>query len=83
MFALTGEYVRVDLTGVVTRRCGGCGGELATLPDAGTIVCEACGRRLDILSGESSCQGCGSALCFPEGVSRLNCPYCNSTTQRI
>jgi LSD1 subclass zinc finger protein len=82
MFGLSGEYARVDLTGAVTRRCGGCGGELVSLADAGTVVCQGCGRRLDLSSGESPCQGCGAALCFPEGVSRLNCPYCQSTTHR-
>jgi len=82
MFGLTGEYARVDLAGAVTRRCGGCGGELVSLPDAGVVVCQGCGRRLDLAGGESPCQGCGAALCFPEGVSRLNCPYCQTTTHR-
>jgi hypothetical protein len=82
MFALSGEYARVDLTGAVTRRCGGCGGELVSLPEAEAVVCQGCGRRLDLSGGQSPCQGCGAALCFPGGVSRLNCPYCQSTTHR-
>ncbi len=83
MFGLTGEYAPVDLAGAVPRRCGGCGGELLSLDGAEAVVCQGCGRRLDLRAGESPCQGCGAALCFPEGVSQLNCPYCRSTTYRL
>src|SRR5215471_9360269 len=34
IFGLTAEYARVNVTGTVTKRCGGCGDELATLPGA-------------------------------------------------
>jgi len=83
MFGLTSEYAKVDVPDAQDRRCGGCGGELKVVPGARVVVCEACGRRLDIAGGERPCQTCGAALSFPVGVSRIECPYCQSETHRI
>jgi predicted RNA-binding Zn-ribbon protein involved in translation (DUF1610 family) len=83
VFGLVGEYVRADLSAAVPRRCGGCGGELATMPGASAVVCQSCGRRLDLAAGECSCDGCGAALCLPDGVRRLNCPYCQAVVGRV
>ena len=63
--------------------CDHCGSELKVVPGARVVVCEACGRRLDIAGGERPCQTCGAALSFPVGVSRIECPYCQSETHRI
>lgn len=82
MFRLLAEYLPVTVPAVVSRCCGGCGGELVTLPSARAVVCEACGRRLDIAGGECSCRSCGSLICFPEGITRLPCPSCRALTLR-
>ena len=47
------------------------------------LVCESCGRKLDIAGGQMPCQTCGAPLSFPIGVSRIECPYCHSETHRI
>ncbi len=83
IFGLTGEYARVAVTDAVTRRCGGCGDELKTLPGAKAVVCESCGRKLDIAGGETPCQTCGAPLSFPVGSSGIECPYCHSATHRL
>jgi LSD1 subclass zinc finger protein len=83
IYGLTGKYARVNVTDAVTRKCGGCGDELKTLPGASAVVCESCGRKLDIAGGETPCQTCGAPLSFPVGTSRLECPYCHSETHRI
>ena len=83
IFGLTGQYARMNVTDAVTRRCGGCGDELKTLPEANAVVCESCGRKLDIAGGETPCQTCGAPLSFPVGISRLECPYCHSGTSRV
>jgi LSD1 subclass zinc finger protein len=83
IFGLTGQYARVTVTDAVTRSCGGCGDELKTLPGATAVICESCGRKLDIASGQTPCQTCGAPLSFPVGVSSLECPYCHSGTHRI
>src|SRR5215467_6556180 len=71
MFGLTGQYNRVDVTDAVTRKCGACGDELKTLPGANAVVCESCGRKLDIAGGETPCRTCGAPLSFPVGTSRI------------
>jgi LSD1 subclass zinc finger protein len=83
MFGLTSEYARVSVTDAQTRKCGGCGDEFTMLPGAQAVVCESCGRKLDVAGGETPCQTCGAALSFPVGVSRIECPYCQSETHRI
>src|SRR5215470_5279109 len=83
MFGLTGEYQRANVTDAQTKRCGSCGDELKTLPGASAVVCESCGRKLDIAGGEIPCQTCGAPLSFPVGTSRIECPYCKSGTHRL
>src|SRR5580698_1512694 len=83
MFGLTSEYARVDVPDAQDRNCGGCGSELKVLPGAQAVVCESCGRKLDIAGGETPCQTCGAPLSFPVAVSRIECPYCQSETHRI
>jgi LSD1 subclass zinc finger protein len=83
MFGLTSEYARVNVTDAQTRKCGGCGDEFRMLPGAQAVVCESCGRKLDVAGGETPCQTCGAPLSFPVGISRIECPYCQSETHRI
>jgi DNA-directed RNA polymerase subunit RPC12/RpoP len=47
------------------------------------VVCDACGRQIDIASGASPCRQCGAALNFPAGQLRVACPYCHTETQRV
>jgi DNA-directed RNA polymerase subunit RPC12/RpoP len=82
-YGLTGEYHTADFAGTVTKNCGGCGQELPTVPGAKTVVCEFCGRKLDVGGGEVPCQTCGALLTFPAGVGALPCPYCSSRTFRM
>ena len=82
-FGLKSEYVKVNVTDALTKKCGSCGDELKTLPGAKAVICESCGRKLDIAGGEVPCQTCGAPLSFPVGVSGIECPYCHSGTHRI
>jgi LSD1 subclass zinc finger protein len=82
-FGLSGEYARVRVTDLDARNCGGCGAELATLPGAQAVVCQACGRKLDLGGGQIPCRNCGAPLSFPAGVSAIDCPYCHSGTHRL
>jgi LSD1 subclass zinc finger protein len=83
IFGLDSDYVRADVTGAETKRCGNCGDELKTVPGAQAVVCESCGRKLDIAGGEVPCQNCGAPLSFPVGTSGTECPYCHTGTHRI
>lgn len=82
LFGLSGEYQKVDVPDAVNKKCGGCGADLPTVPEATCVVCETCGRRLDISGGEVPCAGCGAPLTFPVDVSSLECPYCRAGTTR-
>jgi DNA-directed RNA polymerase subunit RPC12/RpoP len=83
LFGLTGEYRTADFSGTVMKKCGGCGQDLPTVPGAKVVICEFCGRKLDIGSGDVPCQTCGALLAFPAGVGRMPCPYCASRTFRM
>jgi LSD1 subclass zinc finger protein len=83
LFGLDSRYVRADVTGAMTKQCGNCGDELKTVPGAQAVVCESCGRKLDIAGGEVPCQNCGAPLSFPVGASGIECPYCHTGTHRI
>ncbi|MCU1454991.1 MAG: hypothetical protein JWN46_3137 [Acidimicrobiales bacterium] len=80
---LTGDYVKLEPQPTLAHTCGGCGAELQTVPGARIVVCEACGRRLDIAAGPITCRGCGASLSFPVGTSTVACPACHAATQRV
>ncbi|MFI5960490.1 hypothetical protein [Cryptosporangium sp. NPDC051539] len=80
-FGLHAEYTQVAVP-TVSRCCGGCGNAMVTLPTARVVVCEACGRRVDVAGGECSCRSCGALIYFPAGVTRLPCPACRALTLR-
>jgi DNA-directed RNA polymerase subunit RPC12/RpoP len=82
-FELDGRYARVRVTGLKSRNCGGCGAEIATLPDAKAVICQACGRKLDIGGGATPCRTCGASLSLPVAASRVRCPYCRSAAHRL
>jgi hypothetical protein len=81
---LGGEYTKIEApVGAQTRNCGGCGGNLTVLPGAKVVVCDGCGRTIDVGGAQSACRNCGGPLSFPVGRSELQCPYCKTETQRV
>ncbi|HVU61152.1 MAG TPA: hypothetical protein VHD58_05785 [Mycobacteriales bacterium] len=82
MFGLSGEYAHYEEIDTEDKQCGACGCRLKTVPGASAVVCEGCGRKLDLGGGMTPCQGCGAQLSFPLGVNQLNCPYCATNTAR-
>ena len=83
MYGLTGDYDEVAPQATEAHRCGGCGGPLTTVVGARVVVCEACGRQVDVGAGSLPCRSCGAALDLVHGTSHLDCPYCHTTTQRV
>ena len=81
-FGLNSEYSQVKIVDAETKKCGNCGDELKTVPGSEAVICESCGRKLDIAGGEVPCQNCGARLSFPVRVSTIDCPYCHVTTHR-
>jgi DNA-directed RNA polymerase subunit RPC12/RpoP len=81
-YGLTGSYDKYEEIDTESKQCGGCGAHLKTVPGASAVICEGCGRKLDIGGGTSPCQGCGAPLSFPVGVNQLTCPYCEMTAAR-
>jgi DNA-directed RNA polymerase subunit RPC12/RpoP len=82
MYGLSGEYEKYEEIDTDSTQCGGCGAQLKTVPGASAVICDGCGRKLDIGGGTSPCSGCGAPLTFPLGVNRLTCPYCQQATSR-
>ena len=82
LYGLTGSYEKYDEIDTESKQCGGCGAHLKTVPGASAVICDGCGRKLDIGGGTSPCQGCGAPLSFPVGVNQLTCPYCQMTAAR-
>ncbi len=82
-YGLAAEYDQVQAVPTVLHRCGGCGSEVHTLMGARQVVCDACGRKLDIGGGAVPCRKCGNQLSFPVGVSQVNCPYCQTPNKRV
>ena len=52
---LRGEYVEADPVQGETRSCGSCGGPTLVLPGAKRVVCEHCGRKLDVVAMMKPC----------------------------
>jgi hypothetical protein len=75
------DFVKPEAVGD-QRACGGCGGALTLLPGATCVVCDGCGRRVDVGSGELPCTGCGARMCLPETVDQQGCPYCRAIVRR-
>ncbi len=81
-FSLRGEYSQLKVVNAETKKCGGCGDEFKAVPGAQAVVCESCGRKLDLAGGDVPCQRCGAPLSFPVRTSSIACPYCQTTTHR-
>lgn len=83
MYGLTGDYDRVEAQATEAHRCGGCGADLQTLPGARVVVCEDCGRQIDLAAGAVACRGCGALVDLPVGTGDLACPHCRSAITRV
>jgi len=79
---LTNEYVPVQMEGGQPRHCGGCGGEMHALPDAKAVICDGCGRKIDVGGAEIPCANCGGSFTFPSGADHIACPFCRSEVRR-
>jgi LSD1 subclass zinc finger protein len=82
-YGLNAEYDQVQPTPTALHHCGGCGAPLHTVPGARQVVCEACGRSLDIAGGDVPCRQCGAHLSFPVAVNQVQCPYCQTDNRRV
>jgi len=79
---LTNEYVPVQQEGGQSRHCGGCGGQFSALPGAQAIICEGCGRKVDLGSAEIGCASCGATMTLPAGADDVACPFCQARVER-
>jgi len=79
---LANEYVPVEAVDGQPRHCGGCGAEFSALPGATAIICEGCGRTMDLGSAEIPCASCGAVMTLPAGADRTACPFCQSQVER-
>src|SRR5262249_23931965 len=79
---LTNEYVPIQAVDGQPRSCGGCGGTFHALPCATLIICEGCGRALDVGAAEIPCASCGGTMTLPPGANDTNCPFCNAYVRR-
>jgi predicted RNA-binding Zn-ribbon protein involved in translation (DUF1610 family) len=77
------EYQRAEVHSGETRHCAGCGYDLTALPGATRIVCDSCGRVVDLASPQVLCTGCNAQISFVDGAVRANCPYCHTEVRRV
>jgi DNA-directed RNA polymerase subunit RPC12/RpoP len=79
---LTNEYVTVRAEDGQPRHCGGCGGQMHALPGAKAVICDGCGRKIDVGSAEIPCANCGGSITLPSEVDQVACPFCHSQVTR-
>ena len=79
---LSNEYVPVQAQEGEPRHCGGCGTEFPVLSGAKAVICDTCGRKIDVGAAEIPCARCGSAMTLPAGADRIACPFCESEVRR-
>jgi hypothetical protein len=71
---LAAEYVPVPDVALEARACGGCGATLEVAPGAARVVCDFCGRRVEVGAPAIACPTCDARVSVAIGVSA--CPYC-------
>lgn len=76
------EYERATVQGEL-RHCAGCGYDLTALPGATRIVCDACGRAVDLAAPQVTCQNCNNRVAFIDGVTHVHCPFCATEIRRV
>jgi LSD1 subclass zinc finger protein len=79
---LKNEYVPIQAHDGRPRHCGGCGGEFSALPGAKAVICDGCGRTMDLASAEIPCASCGATMTLPAGADGVACPFCQSRVER-
>jgi LSD1 subclass zinc finger protein len=79
---LTNEYVPVRAEDSQARHCGGCGGQMHALPGAMAVICDGCGRKIDVGSAEIPCANCGGSITLPSGADQIACPFCQAQVTR-
>ena len=79
---LANEYVAVAAENGQPRQCGGCGAGFSALAGAKAIICEGCGRKMDLGSAEIPCAACGAVMTLPAGADRVACPFCQAQVER-
>jgi DNA-directed RNA polymerase subunit RPC12/RpoP len=79
---LKNEYVPIQPEDGQPRHCGGCGGEFSALPGATAVICDGCGRKMDLGSAEVPCSYCGATITLPAGADGVACPFCQSRVER-
>lgn len=79
---LKNEYVPVQAEDGQPRHCGGCGGEFSALPGARAVICDGCGRTIDLGGAEIGCAACGATMTLPAGADRVACPFCQAQVER-
>src|SRR5215469_2406005 len=79
---LKNAYVPIEAEDGQPRHCGGCGAEFSALPGATAIICEGCGRKMDLGSAEIPCASCGATMTLPAGADDVACPFCQSRVER-
>lgn len=80
---LQNDYVPIEAEDGQPRKCGGCGGQITAMPGAKVVVCDGCGRRLDVGAAEIPCTGCGGHMTFEEGADRTKCPFCGVDVEKV
>lgn len=76
------QYLKPEIT-ADRKGCGGCGGTMHVAPGARQVVCDGCGRKLDLGSGELECTGCGGHIVVPEAQNTGQCSFCRAEVRRI
>jgi LSD1 subclass zinc finger protein len=79
---LTNQYVPVQGEDGRPRHRGGCGAQFSALPGARAVICEGCGRKIDVGGVELPCASCGATMTLPAGADQVACPFCQATVER-
>jgi LSD1 subclass zinc finger protein len=69
------EAPRVDFSAC---GCGHCGGRLHKPAGSRRLLCEGCGKLLEVGDRLFSCRGCGAALSLAAGATEVQCGYCDA-----
>jgi LSD1 subclass zinc finger protein len=79
---LTNTYVPVQAEDGQPRSCGGCGARFSALPGARAVICDGCGRQIDLGGAEIPCASCGGSMTLPAGADSVACPFCRAEVRR-
>ncbi len=71
---LAAEYVPVPEVALEAHACGGCGATLEAAPGARRVVCDYCGRRVEVGRPAIACPNCAAEVALADGANA--CPYC-------